>query len=84
MPFYELMYSAGRDINLEILRVEGYRKFYNKIFNTTRFAMLKFDAEFVPEPTAKVMSHLRSKLPRLTAHCTAYREGESRGAMDPS
>lgn len=47
---------AGRDINLEILRVEGYRKFCNKIFNATKFAMLKFDEEFVPSPTAKVVA----------------------------
>ena len=45
---------AGRDINLEILRVEGYRKFCNKLFNATKFAMLKLDETFVPEPTAKV------------------------------
>ncbi|KAH9946584.1 tRNA synthetases class I-domain-containing protein [Amylocystis lapponica] len=45
--------GGGRDINLEILRVEGYRKFCNKIFNATKFAMLKLDDEFVPEPTAK-------------------------------
>ena len=47
----------GRDINLEILRVEGYRKFCNKLFNATKFAMLKLDETFVPEPTAKV-SHV--------------------------
>ncbi|KAJ7760204.1 tRNA synthetases class I-domain-containing protein [Mycena olivaceomarginata] len=35
-----------RDINLEILRVEG-------IFNATKFAMLKLDESFVPEPSAK-------------------------------
>jgi valyl-tRNA synthetase len=46
--------AAGRDINLEILRVEGYRKFCNKIFNATKFAMLKLDESFVPEPSAKV------------------------------
>jgi valyl-tRNA synthetase len=46
--------SIGRDINLEILRVEGYRKFCNKIFNATKFAMLKLDEEFVPQPSAKV------------------------------
>ncbi|KAL1742991.1 tRNA synthetases class I-domain-containing protein [Schizophyllum fasciatum] len=47
-------YSAGgRDINLEILRVEGYRKFCNKIFNATKFAMLKLDESFVPQPVAK-------------------------------
>jgi valyl-tRNA synthetase len=44
---------VGRDINLEILRVEGYRKFCNKIFNATKFAMLKLDDTFVPEPTAR-------------------------------
>lgn len=44
----------GRDINLEILRVEGYRKFCNKIFNATKFAMLKLDEEFVPQSSLKV------------------------------
>ncbi|KZS93907.1 hypothetical protein SISNIDRAFT_474035 [Sistotremastrum niveocremeum HHB9708] len=47
--------GGGRDINLEILRVEGYRKFCNKIWNATKFAMLKLDESFVPlsdpEPT---------------------------------
>ncbi|KAH9840743.1 tRNA synthetases class I-domain-containing protein [Rhodofomes roseus] len=45
--------SGGRDINLSIMRVEGYRKFCNKIFNATKFAMLKLDEEFVPEPVAR-------------------------------
>ena len=43
----------GRDINLDILRVDGYRKFCNKLFNATKFAMLKFDMSFVPEAIAK-------------------------------
>lgn len=46
---------TGRDINLEILRVEGYRKFCNKIFNATKFAMLKFEPDFVPIDVAKVV-----------------------------
>jgi valyl-tRNA synthetase len=50
----------GRDINLEILRVEGYRKFCNKIFNATKFAMLKLDESFRPVPTHKVGFHLES------------------------
>ncbi|KAL1662176.1 hypothetical protein GGF50DRAFT_128956 [Schizophyllum commune] len=45
--------GGGRDINLEILRVEGYRKFCNKIFNATKFAMLKLDETFVSQPMAK-------------------------------
>ncbi|KAH7886737.1 tRNA synthetases class I-domain-containing protein [Phlebopus sp. FC_14] len=44
--------GGGRDINLEILRVEGYRKFCNKIFNATKFAMLKLDSEFIPNKKA--------------------------------
>ncbi|KAF8496882.1 hypothetical protein F5888DRAFT_1794622 [Russula emetica] len=44
---------GGRDINLEILRAEGYRKFCNKIFNATKFAMLKLDKTFKSEPTPK-------------------------------
>ncbi|KAG5220850.1 tRNA synthetases class I-domain-containing protein [Salix suchowensis] len=45
--------GGGRDINLEILRVEGYRKFCNKIFNATKFAMLRLDETFVPEALPK-------------------------------
>ena len=44
----------GRDINLEILRVEGYRKFCNKVFNATKFAMLKLDQDFAPRAALKV------------------------------
>ena len=58
--------GGGRDINLEILRVEGYRKFCNKIFNATKFAMLKLDGEFVPEPIAKVS---RGSLFNLWSSC---------------
>ncbi|KAG9124426.1 hypothetical protein FRC07_011685 [Ceratobasidium sp. 392] len=46
--------SGGRDINLEILRVEGYCKFCNKLWNATKFAMLKLDDAFVPEASPKL------------------------------
>ncbi|KAF9378538.1 AP-1 adaptor complex sigma subunit Aps1 [Podila verticillata] len=46
-------YSAfGKDINLDIMRVDGYRKFCNKLWNATRFALLKFEDGFLPNKTA--------------------------------
>ncbi|KAH7106968.1 tRNA synthetases class I-domain-containing protein [Auriculariales sp. MPI-PUGE-AT-0066] len=44
--------GGGRDINLDVLRVEGYRKFCNKLWNATKFAMLKLDDSFVPNPSS--------------------------------
>jgi valyl-tRNA synthetase len=46
--------SFGRDINLDILRVDGYRKFCNKIWNATRFGLLKLDDSFQPAASAEV------------------------------
>lgn len=35
--------SQGRDINLNVLRVEGYRHFGNKLWNATKFAMMHLE-----------------------------------------
>lgn len=78
--------QGGRDINLEIGRVEGYRKFCNKLWNATKFALFRLglvdlegkrlQSTFTPNPSAKV-SRLRLQLTRhqLTP---AHRQGEHR------
>ena len=43
--------TGGRDLNLDILRIEGYRKFCNKIYQATKFALLRLGDDYKPLPT---------------------------------
>ncbi|KAF5096989.1 hypothetical protein D0Z00_002576 [Geotrichum galactomycetum] len=44
--------TGGRDINLDILRVEGYRKFCNKIYQATKFVLMRLGEDYVPPASA--------------------------------
>ena len=50
------MSASGRDIKLSVERIAGYRAFANKIWNATRFAMMRMDGK--PEPLSAVRAHL--------------------------
>ncbi|ODV83984.1 hypothetical protein CANARDRAFT_29448 [[Candida] arabinofermentans NRRL YB-2248] len=59
--------TGGRDINLDILRVAGYRKFCNKIFQATKFVMMRLGNDYKP-PSNGALSGNESLVEKWILH----------------
>ena len=68
--------AMGRDIKLSESRIEGYRHFVNKIWNSARFALMNFDGK-KPEASIDDATGLANKwiLHRLEEVKVSMREG---------
>lgn len=69
----------GRDINLDVLRVQGYRFFCNKLWNAMKFSLLSLGSLYVPLPKSELTgkeSHMDSWiLSRLSYAVEACNQG---------
>jgi valyl-tRNA synthetase len=71
--------SFGRDIKFDLKRVEGYRNFCNKLWNASRFVLLKLDGEKIDTnaelSTADkwILSRLQQTKKNVDKHLENYR-----------
>ncbi|QKQ23960.1 valine--tRNA ligase [Candidatus Ruthia endofausta] len=71
--------SFGRDIKFDLKRVEGYRNFCNKLWNASRFVLMKFEEETIDTnaqlSTADewILSRLQNTKINIEKHLNDYR-----------
>lgn len=59
----------GRDINLDIKRIEGYRNFCNKLWNAIKFTMMTLKDDFKPNPANQILTGSESKMDLWILSC---------------
>ncbi len=71
--------SFGRDIKFDLKRVEGYRNFCNKLWNASRFVLMKLEGETI-DTNAKlstadewILSRLQGTKTKVEKHLKDYR-----------
>ena len=82
------MASPGRDIKLAEERIEGYRNFANKIWNSARFAHMYLHGPKASQPPADrpfperwILSRLNHTIQTVTAELEAYRFDRAASAL---
>ncbi|KAK9382468.1 tRNA synthetases class I-domain-containing protein [Kockiozyma suomiensis] len=82
MRFALCAYTTGnRDINLDILRLEGYRKFCNKIYQATKFALMRLGEGYVP-PSDIVVTGKESLVEKWILHKFSAAAKETNEALE--
>jgi len=71
--------SFGRDIKFDLKRVEGYRNFCNKLWNASRFVLMKLEGQSINEnasisgPDEWILSRLQHTKITVEKHLADYR-----------
>lgn len=76
---FAVLASFGRDIKFDLKRVEGYRNFCNKLWNASRFVLMKLEEETI-DTNAKlstadewILSRLQDTKTKVEKHLGSYR-----------
>ncbi len=71
--------SFGRDIKFDLKRIEGYRNFCNKLWNASRFVLIKLEGETIDlkaqisTADAWILSRLQDTKTKVEKHLNDYR-----------
>ncbi|KAK3767320.1 hypothetical protein RRG08_050870 [Elysia crispata] len=82
LRFALISYTAqGRDMNLDVMRVQGYRFFCNKLWNATKFALGSLGEGFQPNSTLQ-LSGQESNMDRWILSRLAYAITQTNQGME--
>lgn len=59
--------TGGRDINLDVSRIEGYRKFCNKVYQATKFVLMRLGDDYKP-PAKEAVAGSESLVEKWILH----------------